>query len=102
MITREIQSLQALAECKHVVQMLDVYRWIHSDNCMAFDLVLEFCKYDLGKVIASKNVKFTLPDIKTIMRQLLIGLRSIHSKNVSNLFKLRSLHLKITQSSRSI
>jgi cyclin-dependent kinase 9 len=47
-----------------------------------FYLVFEFCEHDLAGLISNSNVKFTLPDVKKVMQQLLEGLYFIHSNKI--------------------
>ena len=45
-------------------------------------LVFEFCVHDLAGLLSNPNVKFSLGEIKEIMKQLLNGLYYIHSNKV--------------------
>ncbi|KAH0561366.1 hypothetical protein KQX54_016357 [Cotesia glomerata] len=61
-----------------------------------FYLVLEFCDYDLAKLISNTKLTFRLSDIKTIMQQLLHGLFYIHSNNILHR-DIKSANILITQ-----
>ena len=50
---REIKYLQESKSCIHIVNILDVYIVNSSIN-----LVLEYCDFDLEKVIKDKNILF--------------------------------------------
>lgn len=47
-----------------------------------FYLIFDFCEHDLAGLLASPKVKFTLGEIKNVMRQMLNGLYYIHSNKV--------------------
>ncbi|KAG8174702.1 hypothetical protein JTE90_025045 [Oedothorax gibbosus] len=44
--------------------------------------VLEFCDYDLSQILGCRNIKFSFPEIKTILKQLFEGLSHIHQLEV--------------------
>lgn len=45
-------------------------------------LVFEFCEHDLAGLLSNTNVKFSLGEIKSVIKQLLNGLYYIHSNKV--------------------
>lgn len=47
-----------------------------------FYLVFDFCEHDLAGLLSNVNVKFSLGEIKKVMKQLLNGLYYIHSNKV--------------------
>ena len=47
-----------------------------------FYLVFDFCEHDLAGLLSNVNVKFSLGEIKKVMKQLLNGLFFIHSNKV--------------------
>ncbi len=44
--------------------------------------MFEFCEHDLAGLLINKEVRFTLPEIKSIMQQLLNALYYIHYNNI--------------------
>lgn len=47
-----------------------------------FYLVFEFCEHDLAGLLTNMNVKFSLGEIKSVMKQLLEGLYYIHNSRI--------------------
>ncbi|KAF9412206.1 hypothetical protein HW555_009229 [Spodoptera exigua] len=81
---REIKILQQL-EHENVVKLLEVCGTRPSATnkyraeCF---LVLEYCEHDLAGLLAHPNVRFSLGNIKMVMKQLLNALFYIQCKNV--------------------
>jgi cyclin-dependent kinase 9 len=80
---REIKILQ---QVKHdnVVNLIEICRMRDTEYnaYLSTYLVLEFCDYDLACLLYDVNVKFTLGEIKNVMKQLLNGLYYIHSNKI--------------------
>ncbi|GIY21931.1 cyclin-dependent kinase 9 [Caerostris extrusa] len=81
---REIKILQHLKQ-ENVVNLIEIC--FSKVACLRFPkttfyLVLDFCEYDLGRLIYNPKISFTLEDIKTIMKQLLNSLYFIHSSKI--------------------
>ncbi len=95
---REIKYLQESKSCIHIVNILDVYIVNSSIN-----LVLEYCDFDLEKVIKDKNILLHASHIKCYMQMLLQGLQFLHSKFILHrdlkpanlLLNDRGIHYKI-------
>lgn len=81
-IKREYDHLSELQDCINVVQLLKGRDRNVTPNDLAVDLLFEYCPHDLRKIISNKNVQFQLAEIKSFMRQMLIGLDHMHSKSV--------------------
>lgn len=79
---REIKILQLLKH-NNVVSLIEICRLKQSQQQRAtFYLVFDFCDHDLAGLISNVNVKFTLADIKAVMKQLLEGLFFIHENKI--------------------
>ncbi|GBM79406.1 Cyclin-dependent kinase 9 [Araneus ventricosus] len=82
---REIKILQQLKN-KNVVSLIDTCRSKKSTSgschVVSFYLVFEFCEHDLAGLISNRSLKFTLAEIKGVMKQLFNGLFFIHSSNI--------------------
>ena len=80
---REIKILQLLNH-DNVVRLLEICRTKENENENRATLYLcfEFCDHDLAGLLSNVNVKFSLPEIKEIMSQLLNGLYFIHSNKI--------------------
>ncbi|CAD6235154.1 GSCOCG00007835001-RA-CDS, partial [Cotesia congregata] len=80
---REIRIFQSLKH-ENVVKLIEIYSSTADRNFKTHGdhLVLEFCDYDLAKLISNTKLTFRFSDIKTIMQQLLHGLYYIHSNNI--------------------
>ena len=80
---REIKILQLLKH-ENVVSLLEICRTKENanENRATFYLVFEFCDHDLAGLLNNLNVKFSLPEIKEIMAQLLKGLYFIHNNKI--------------------
>lgn len=91
---REIKILQLLKH-ENVVNLIEICRCKPKANAKSaqpapqmpvqkatFYLVFEFCEHDLAGLISNPHVKFSLADIKTVMKQLLGGLYFIHCNKI--------------------
>ncbi|RWS26547.1 hypothetical protein B4U80_06221, partial [Leptotrombidium deliense] len=80
---REIRILQLLKN-ENVVNLIEICRTKSSDTKgkATFYLVFEFCEHDLAGLLSNLNVKFSLGEIKSVMKQLLNGLYFIHSNKI--------------------
>ncbi|KAF8786353.1 Cyclin-dependent kinase 9 like protein [Argiope bruennichi] len=81
---REIKILQLLKH-ENVVNLIEICRTKPSsfNRCKStFYLVFDFCEHDLAGLLSNVNVKFSLGEIKMVMKQLLNGLYFIHSNKI--------------------
>jgi cyclin-dependent kinase 9 len=81
---REIRILQLLKH-ENVVNLIEICRTKANKNNKyksIFYLVFDFCEHDLAGLLSNVNVKFSLGEIKKVMKQLLNGLYYIHSNKV--------------------
>lgn len=88
-IKREYENLMELQDCENVVHLYKGREQQLCKNELTIDLLFEYCPYDLKKLILNRRIAFRLDEIKSFMRQMLLGLREIHSKSVS--FKVTCL-----------
>lgn len=82
-IKREYENLMELQDCQNVVRLYKGREQQLRKNELIIDLLFEYCPYDLKKLILNRHITFRLDEIKSFMRQMLLGLREIHSKSVS-------------------
>lgn len=83
-MSREVEILYALRNEPHCVQMLDFF-FSFEDRAMIMNIAFEYIPMTLEDMLdefTQKNKKFTLKQIKTIMKELLIGMDEIHSKGI--------------------
>ncbi|GFT01849.1 cyclin-dependent kinase 9 [Trichonephila clavipes] len=78
---REIRILQKLKH-ENVINLIEVCRTKASRLKSTFFLVFDFCEHDLAGLLSNVNVKFSLGEIKMVMKQLLNALFFIHYCNV--------------------
>lgn len=81
---REIRILQLLKH-ENVVNLIEIVRTKANKNNKfksIFFLVFDFCEHDLAGLLSNVNVKFSLGEIKKVMKQLLNGLYYIHSNKI--------------------
>lgn len=69
-------------ECKYIVRLLKGREKQIARNDLQVDLLFEYCPYDLKKIVQKPNIPFKLEEIKTFLRQILIGLDYMHKKLV--------------------
>ena len=70
-VSREFEVLSKLKDCKHVVQMLDIYYSRSEDKKIAQNLVFEYCKQNLEEVIQEhkkNDNRMKISQIKSIMK----------------------------------
>lgn len=82
---REIRILQLLNH-ENVVNLIEICRTKATNNNRyrsTFYLVFDFCEHDLAGLLSNSMVKFSLGEIKMVMKQLLNGLYHIHSNKVN-------------------
>ena len=79
---REIRVLQRF-ENNNIINMIEICQ---TRKCQldkpTFYLVLDYCEYDLRRILSNANVAFSLAEIKMIMIQLLNGLLFLHTKYI--------------------
>lgn len=78
-----MQILRSLKQ-ENIVLLIEVINQKVRVSEYEMDLVFEYCRFELGKVISNHHVKFEFADVKNLMTQLLTGLEFIHSRNVCN------------------
>lgn len=83
-IKREYSNLMELQHCENVVRLHTGQERLVDKHNLQIDLLFEYCPYDLKKLILNRRINFQLNEIKSFMRQILLGLREIHSKLVSS------------------
>jgi len=81
---REIKILQKLKH-PNVTELIEIC----SSKASAFNraratfyLVFTFCEHDLAGLLSNRNVKFSLGEIKEVVKQLLDGLYFIHAQKI--------------------
>lgn len=82
-IKREYDNLMEMQYCENIVHLYTGRERLESKNDLTIDLLFEYCPYDLKKLISNRQINFRLNEIKTFLRQMLLGLRELHSKSVS-------------------
>ncbi|KRZ75449.1 Cyclin-dependent kinase 9 [Trichinella papuae] len=81
---REIRILQKVRH-QNVTELLEVCRSKASSynrGRSTFYLVFAFCEHDLAGLLSNVHVKFSLGEIKEVMKQLLDGLFFIHMQKI--------------------
>ncbi|XP_029341079.1 cyclin-dependent kinase 9-like [Acyrthosiphon pisum] len=81
---REVRILQKLRH-ENIVRLIEVcYNEAKKENNYrsTFYLILEFCEYDLARLLNYKYVQFDLSEIKELIRQLLNGLYYMHTNKI--------------------
>ncbi|KRX61735.1 Cyclin-dependent kinase 9 [Trichinella sp. T9] len=81
---REIRILQNVRH-RNVTELLEVCRSRASSynrGRSTFYLVFAFCEHDLAGLLSNVHVKFSLGEIKEVMKQLLDGLFFIHMQKI--------------------
>ncbi|GIY53518.1 cyclin-dependent kinase 9 [Caerostris darwini] len=96
---REIKILQLLKH-ENVVKLIEICRTKASPfnrSKPTFYLVFDFCEHDLAGLLSNVHVKFSLGDIKMVMKQLLNGLYFIHSNQILHR-DMKAANILITKS----
>lgn len=86
-VSREFEVLKNLKDCKHVVQMLEIYYSRSEDNKTAQNLVFEYCKKNLEEEIQEHKKDGSLipiDKIKNYMKQILTGMAYVHKMGISH------------------
>ncbi|KRY36575.1 Geranylgeranyl transferase type-2 subunit beta [Trichinella spiralis] len=81
---REIRILQKVRH-QNVTELLEVCRSrasSYNSGRSTFYLVFAFCEHDLAGLLSNVHVKFSLGEIKEVMKQLLDGLFFIHMQKI--------------------
>ena len=81
LIFREVNTLKILNHV-NVVRLIDVCQSQSDSEEYKYNLVLEFCQYDLFDLLHNRDINFPLGAIKSAMRQILGGLRAMHSYGI--------------------
>ena len=86
-LSREIEILSLITKCKYVVRLVDMYYIVDNNTKIIQNLLFEDVPISLDKYIKSiKKNKFFLSigKIKSIAKQLLIGLNYCHKKHIAH------------------
>ncbi|GIY09024.1 cyclin-dependent kinase 9 [Caerostris darwini] len=82
---REIKILQLLKH-ENIVNLIEICSSKATSSSKyprtTFYLVFDFCEHDLAGLLSNVKVKFSLGEIKMIMKQILRGLYFIHSNKI--------------------
>uniref|UniRef100_A0A914V526 Protein kinase domain-containing protein n=1 Tax=Plectus sambesii TaxID=2011161 RepID=A0A914V526_9BILA len=81
---REVKLLQRLKH-PNITELLEICSskaTSYNRGRSTFYLVFKFCEHDLAGLLHSESVKFQLPEIKGLMKQLLNGLYKIHMSKI--------------------
>ena len=84
-VSREFEVLDKLRDCENVVQLLNIYYSKNEEGKVVQNLVFEFCAHNLEEVIQTakeKNTIIPMENIKDYMRQILKGMKYVHSKGI--------------------
>ncbi|XP_071949102.1 cyclin-dependent kinase 9-like isoform X2 [Antedon mediterranea] len=95
---REIKILQQLRH-ENITHLIEICRakGTSNDHCnTSIYLVFEFCDHDLAGLLSNPQVKFSLPEIKEVMKQLLNGMYYIHSNKILHR-DMKTANILITQ-----
>lgn len=85
LVSREYKILKDTHDCENCVKLLDIFYTINdAGNCIQH-LVFEYVPENLSKFIRERTRSrdmLTYAEVSNIMRQILLGLRFLHSKNI--------------------
>lgn len=84
-LSREYEILSKLKDCEYVVKMMDTFYSVNDDGKVIQNLIFEYVSRSLeGYMESIKIQKKLIPieKIKTLSKQLLLGLKYCHSKNI--------------------
>ena len=82
-VSREFKVLQEVRDCDHCVHLIDIFYTLKQKDLIQ-NLVFEYFPQSLGQLIRNnyKKRRFEYSEIYCIMKQILMGLSYIHSKNI--------------------
>lgn len=83
---REIANLFKLRNFKNIMQILDQKKVRIAMHEIRIDLIFEYCPLDLLKIIKNRQILFRLAEVKTFMREILLGVHAMHKNQVSYFF----------------
>lgn len=83
---REKANLLKLRHVKNIMQILDEKKVRVALHEIRIDLIFEYCPLDLLKIIKNRQILFQLAEVKTFMREILLGVRAMHTNKVSYFF----------------
>ena len=81
----ELEALTLLQDNDHIVKLIDYFEdvdIINKQEVRLIVLIFEFCDYDLFRVVQSKFDSFTLNQVRQYMKDILLGIYSIHALNL--------------------
>ena len=84
-LSREYQVLSELKDCEYIVKLLDTFYSVNDDGKVIQNLVFEYVTRSLEAYLEEhrKSKKFIkIEKIRSIMKQMLLGLEYCHSKNI--------------------
>lgn len=84
-LSREYQILSELKDCDYCVQLLDTFYSVNDDGKVIQNLVFEYVTRSLEAYMEehrNKQVFISITKIKSIMKQMLLGLEFCHNKNI--------------------
>ncbi|XP_033121938.1 cyclin-dependent kinase 9-like [Anneissia japonica] len=96
---REIKILQQLRH-ENITHLIEICRAKGTPNdhfITSIYLVFEFCEHDLAGLLSNQQVKFSLAEIKEVMKQLLNGMYYIHSNKILHR-DMKTANILITKS----
>lgn len=80
---REKANLLKLRNIKNIMQILDEKKVRVAMHEIRIDLIFEYCPLDLLKIIKNLQIRFQLAEVKTFMREILLGVHAMHKNQVS-------------------
>lgn len=85
---REYDNLKEMRDCSYIVQLLKGREKRIGRNDLQLDLMFEYCPYDLKKIIQKTSIRFKFEEIKSFLRQILVGLAYMHKHLVGSVFDI--------------
>lgn len=79
---REIANLFKLRNIKNIMQIIDQKKVRIAMHEIRIDLIFEYCPLDLLKIIKNRQILFRLAEVKTFMREILLGVHAMHKNQV--------------------
>ena len=84
-LSREYEILKETQECQNTVKMYELFFSVDKKYNIVQNIVFEYCSQNLGKFI-EKHINdetfINIYDIKTIIKQILIGLDFLHNRKI--------------------